>query len=374
MAAIEFRLPKGAILFTDGDGTAYEFREDLGEAHHGLSLFLMRRRTPEGHPRGKVLVKAVGIPRGGAEEGERFLKARAKLEEQVRLAKYLDHPGILRLHGLHKTDSAWYVITEHPTGQDLDDLMGLATEVDQWFSPEFALYVGAAVASALDHAHTAKDGQGNPLGIVHRAIDLGHVFVNWEGRVQVSDFGLAFSHLPKRVVSTRRRPQGDAYFAAPEVLLGGRGDARSDLFSLGLVMLELATGKNLLDAPDGVSEKIRAAVSEKRRTRVNRAIKRARLAGCEPTIEQTIWRAATYTAEDLDAVTAKLPQCLRVPLTKLLQRDPAARHQSAGQLETELRRWLGGTFGRDDAAKELSELKKAAGRVLADVEPDTVTS
>jgi eukaryotic-like serine/threonine-protein kinase len=374
MAAIEFRLPKGAILFTDGDGTAYEFREDLGEAHHGLSLFLMRRRSPEGHPRGKVLVKAVGVPRGGAREGERYVRARAKLEEQVRLAKYLDHPGILRVHGLHKTDSGWYVITDHPTGQDLDHLMGLATEVDQWFSPEFALYVGAAVASALDHAHTAKDGQGNPFGIVHRAIDLGHVFVNWEGRVQVSDFGLAFSHLPKRVVSTRRRPQGDAYFAAPEVLLGGRGDARSDLFALGLVMLDLSTGKNLLDAADGVSAKVRAAVSEKRRTRVNRAIKRARLAGCDPTIEQTIWRAATYTREDVDAATAKLPQCLRVPLSKLLQRSPSERYQTAGELETDLRRWLGGTFGRDDAAKELSELKKTAGKVLADVEPDTVTS
>jgi eukaryotic-like serine/threonine-protein kinase len=292
----------------------------------------------------------------------------------VRLAKYLDHPGILRVHGLHKTNAAWYVITDHPTGEDLDYLMGLATEVDQWFSPEFALYVGAAVAGALDHAHTAKDAKGNPLGIVHRAIGLGHVFVNWEGRVQVSDFGLAFSHLPNRVVSTRRRPQGDSYFAAPEVLLGGRGDARSDLFALGLVMLDLSTGKNLLDAADGVSEKTRAAVSEKRRTRVNRAIKRARLVGCDPTIEQTIWRAATYTQEDIDAATAKLPQCLRVPLSKLLQRSPSERYQTAGELETNLRRWLGGTFGRDDAATELSELKKAAGRVLADVEPETVTS
>jgi hypothetical protein len=53
------------------------------------------------------------------------------------------------------------------------------------------------------------DEKGNPLGIVHRAIDLAHVFVDWEARVQVSDFGLALSHLPGRVVSTIRRPQGD---------------------------------------------------------------------------------------------------------------------------------------------------------------------
>ncbi|MDY7233278.1 hypothetical protein [Hyalangium rubrum] len=132
--------------------------------------------------------------------------------------------------------------------------------------------------------------------------------------------------------------------------------------------------KNLLDAPNGVSAKVREAVSEKRRARANRAIKRARLAGCEPTIEQTIWRAATYTAEDLDAVTANLPQCLRVPLSKLLQRNPSERYQTAGELEADLRRWLGDSFRRGAAATELNELKKAAGKAMVDVEPDAMTS
>ncbi|MBN1210131.1 MAG: protein kinase, partial [Myxococcaceae bacterium] len=359
-------------------GVSYEFREDLGEAHHGLSLFLARRRTPEGHPRGKVLLKAVGIPRGGAEEGMRFVKARAKLEEQVRLATHLQHPGILRVHALHKTEGAWYVITEHPSGQALNDLMGLATEVDRWFSPFFTLYVGAAAASALEHAHTAKDEKGNPLGIVHRAIDLGHVFVDWEGRVQVSDFGLALSRLPGRVVSTVRRPRGDTYFASPEMLLGGRVDARSDLFTLGLVMLDMSTGKNLLDAPEGIPEAVKAALSKKQLARVKRAIKRASLAGCEPAVQQTIWRAATYTQEDIDAATAKLPQGLRVTLSKLLQRSPAARYQTAGELETDLRRWLGGQFGKSEAAAELKALKKDAGEVMFDLElkraDDTATA
>ncbi|KFE67277.1 serine/threonine protein kinase [Hyalangium minutum] len=368
MSAIEFRLPKGAILFSKG-GFSYEFRADLGEAHHGLSLFLARRRTPEGHPRGKVLLKAVGSPRGGAQEGRRFDKARAKLEEQVRLATYLQHPGILRVHDLHKTESAWYVITDHPAGQDLDDLMGLATELDRWFSPFFTLYVGAAVASALEHAHNTTDDKGNPLGIVHRAIDLGHIFVDWEGRVQVSDFGLALSTLPGRVASTVRRPQGDSYFASPEMLLGGKVDARSDLFALGLVMLEMSTGRSLLDTDMGVSDAAKAALSKKQLARVKRAIKRAKLAGCEPTIEQTIWRAATYTQGDIDAVTAKLPENLRVPLSRLLQHDAAARYQSAGELATELRGWLSQVdFGKSQAAAELKKLKADAGAVMVDLE------
>ncbi|HEX8698853.1 MAG TPA: protein kinase [Myxococcaceae bacterium] len=366
MSAIEFRLPRGAILFSDEEGVSYEFREHLGEAHHGLSLFLARRRTREGHPRGKVLLKAVGTPRGRM-EGMRILKARAKLEEQVRLAASLQHPGILRVHGLHKAEAAWYVITDHPAGQDLADLLALTSELARGFSPSFTMYVGAEVADALQHAHSARDEKGNPLGIVHRAIDLNHVFVDWEGAVQVSDFGLALSQLRGRVVSTVRRPQGDAYFASPEMLLGGRVDARSDLFALGLVMLDMSTGKNLLDADLGVPEAAKAALSAKQRARVKRAIKRARLAGCDSTIEQTIWRAATYTPEDIEAATATLPQSLRVPLSRLLQRSPAARYQTAGELAAELRRWLAGGFDQRDAAAELKDLKRAAGEIMVEM-------
>jgi serine/threonine protein kinase len=364
MSAIEFRLPKGAILFSTG-GFAYEFRENLGEAHHGLSLFLARRRTPEGHPRGKVLLKAIGLP--SCTEGRSVYRARAKLEEQVRLATHLEHPGILRVHGLHKAESAWYVITDHPSGHSLEDLLAIVSECGRWFSPFFALYVGAEVAGALAHAHSAKDERGNPLGIVHRAIDLGHVFMDWKGKVQVSDFGLALSRLPGRISSTVRRPQGDTYFASPEMLLGSSVDARSDLFTLGLVMLELSTGKNLLDAPDGVPEAAKAALGPKRLARVKRAIKRARLAGCPPSMEEVIWRAATYTQEDVDAVTAKLPESLRLPLRKLLQRSPAARFQSAGALVAELNGWLGGHFGMSKAAEELAGVAKDAGEVMVEL-------
>jgi serine/threonine protein kinase len=364
MSAIEFRLPKGAVLFSEG-GFSYEFREDLGEAHHGLSLFLARRRTPEGHQRGKVLLKAVGLPRGP--ESMRVDKARVKLDEQVRLATYLKHPGILRVHGMHKAEAAWYVITDHPSGNELTDLLALTSELARWFSPSFTMYVGAEVASALEHAHTARDAKGNPLGIVHRAIDLAHVFVDWEGTVQVSDFGLALSQLSGRIASTVRRPLGDSYFASPEMLLGGRVDARSDLFSLGLVMLEMSTGKNLLGTDLGVPDSVKASLSSRQRARVKRAIRRARLAGCAPTIDETIWRAATYTQEDIDAATAKLPQSLRVPLSKLLQRSPAARYQTARELATELRRWLAGSFDKGDAAAELKDLTKAAGEVMVEM-------
>nr|WP_244982047.1 protein kinase [Corallococcus exercitus] len=380
--AIEFKLPRGAILFVD-DEWAYEFRDDLGEAHHGLSLFLARRRTLEGnHPRGKVLLKAVGRP--SVEEGARVKRARAKLEEQVRLATYLQHPGILRVHGLRKTEGAWYVITDCPGGYHLNDLLTVVSECRRWFSPLFALYVGAQVASALEHAHTAKDEQGNPLGIVHRAIDLEHVFMDWDGTVQVADFGLALSNLPGRVATTMRRPLRGAHYSSPEMLLTGRVDARSDLYMLGLVMLELATGKSLLYPPDGVREEVKTALSRRARARVKRAIKRARLAGCDRATEEVIWRAATYTSEDVDAATAKLPEALRLPLRKLLHRSPSERYQTAGELAGELRRWHGEAYGKREVAAEIRRAIKGAGEALDELDlqsplaggraPDSITT
>lgn len=366
MSASEFRLPRGAILFMR-DGFQYEFREDLGEVHHGLSLLLARRRTSEGSIRGKVLLKAASVSQ--LLEPPRVKRARAKLEEQVRLATYLDHPVILRVHGLHKAEGCWYVITEHPSGHSINTLLTLAGECGGRFSPLFALHVGARVAEALEHAQEAKDEKGRPLNIVHRALDVEHLFVDWNGDVQVSDFGLAMSDLPGRVSSTVHRPHGDAFYSSPEMLLTGRVDARSDLFALGNVLLELATGKNLLDAPDTLTEEVKGSLSVRQRRRVRHSIKRAQLAGSQPLVADAIWRAATYTQADLEALTAQLPQGLGLVLRKLLQPHPDDRHQSARELAADLRCWLGegDAYGREDASAELHEMARRAREVMVEL-------
>jgi len=364
MEASEFHIPTGAILFSEG-GVSYEFRKHLGEANHGLSLFLARKRTAEG-PGGRVFLKAIGLPSGRA--GARASKAREKLEEEVRLSSALEHPGILRVFGLHKAEGAWYVITEHPEANRLEDLLTLAMERDGYFSPSFVLYVGAQVADALHHAHTRTDERGRPLGIVHRAVNPATIFMDWRGAVKLADFGLALSSLPGRVASTVRRPQGDAYYSSPEVLMGFKPDDRSDLFSLGLVMLELATGKNLLSAPDGVPEAVKATLSRSKRGRVGRAVKRAQKAGCPDEVEGMIWRAATYTPEELDALTKDLPQALKVPLCKLLARSRSERFQTAGEAADALRGWLGVSFGQREAADELATIAEEGADRLAELD------
>ncbi len=96
-----------------------------------------------------------------------------------------------------------------------------------------------------------------------------------------------------------------------------------------------------------------ASLPTKKRRRVPRAVKRATLAGAPPLVSDAIWRAATLTAADVDAMTEGLPQGLRVTLNRLLRVAPRERYQSAGELAADLTAWLGGTFTKADAAAEL---------------------
>jgi eukaryotic-like serine/threonine-protein kinase len=363
-----FAVPKGAILF-ELDGIQYEVREDLGKDERGISRLVARQRIGE-EVKEKVLLKAVGGSSGLLIT--KLLRARAKLEEQVRLAKHLEHPGVHRVHGLKKTEGTWYVITEYPRGNKLSTLINLVGECRHWYTPQFTMYIGARVADVLEHAHSAKDERGRPLNIVHRAIDPDNVYLEWDGIVRVSDFGLSLSTLPGRIPSTVRRLNGDGFYSSPEMILGKRVDSRADLFSLGMTLLELSTGKNLLDAPDSLTAEVKASLTATKLRRVKRSIKRARLSKGSPLLEDVIWRAATYTEADVEHATDKLPEGLRMTLRKLLHPEPSKRYQTAGELGVDLRHWLGEmAFSPDDAIKEVKRVMNEAGSHMANTELDS---
>ncbi|MFB1485431.1 serine/threonine protein kinase, partial [Corallococcus sp. RDP092CA] len=197
---------------------------------------------------GKVLVKCVPLPEGPATE--RFLRARARLEEEVRLAQFLQHPNIARVHGLFEMKHGLGAILEHVEGFSLNTLLDIAQLRGRYFSEAFILYVGAEVAAALAHASSRTDDAGNALGIVNRDINPSCIRLRPGGGVALTDFGVAFSLLQGRPSTTMPRPVGDVIYTAPEVLLGEAADARSDLFSLGLTLLEFATGRHLYDPGD----------------------------------------------------------------------------------------------------------------------------
>jgi serine/threonine-protein kinase len=188
--------------------------------------------------------------------------------------------------------------------------------------------------------------------------------------VKLTDFGLALSKLSGRIASTVQRPHGNAYYSSPEALLGLPLDARSDLFQLGLALYEVATGSHPFDPPDGLPAEVAERLSAKERAGVERAISDAKETGLDDAVEALILRAATYTPQDLEQLVAKVSEPLRAPLSKLLQRNPAERYQTAEELEAAFRAHLDrlGSYGAKDASAEISKVLTEAGEQLVGLE------
>jgi serine/threonine protein kinase len=348
--------PEGVTLFSHG-AVSYEFLRMLETTNHGESVMLAQLRTHAG-PGDRVVVRALS-PTSDRYKPETLARMRARLEEETRLASYLEHPNIARILGRHEVQGVLYVVSEFVPGPSLRTLITAAMMRGVRMSEAFALYVGAEVASALHHAHTRTDAQGRPLGIVHRDVNPARIRLRPSGRVTLTDFALARSLLPGRVATSLPRPQGDAYYGSPEALLGEELDARADLFALGVVMLELTAWRGLYDTANARASDLEAALTPDVRQKVLAAQGTALAAELPDAVDDYILRAATFSPRDVEEITEKLAPPLRSILRALLQRRPEARYTSAAALEAELRAGLAALGAPYGAAEACDEARRA---------------
>ncbi|MEX1310432.1 MAG: protein kinase [Candidatus Sulfomarinibacteraceae bacterium] len=175
------------------------------------------------------------LPPELAEDGDR----RSRFEAEAKAASAINHPNITHIYDVGEADGVHFIAMEFVDGDDLGDKLGSAPlGVDE------ILDIGAQTADALAEAHDR--------GIVHRDIKPGNIMIDPRGRVRVLDFGLAKlrpSALDEAddqaVTETMTQPGtvvGTVRYMSPEQALGKPIDARSDIFSLGVVLYELATG------------------------------------------------------------------------------------------------------------------------------------
>ncbi|MCP3142650.1 serine/threonine protein kinase [Pyxidicoccus xibeiensis] len=361
--------PPGIVLFRR-DGIAYEMVEDMGLGSHGERIVLAIKRGKGQADLGRVIIKTLGLPT--LTDAARV--ARMRLVEEVQLATYLNHQNIARVYGLYESRTTLHVILEAVSGRSLESLLNLAHGRGRYFSENFMLHIGAQVAGALAHAHGSRDEKGQPLRIVHRAIDPTRIRVKLSGKAKLTDFGLASAQLPGRRTVRLPRARGDAYYTSPEALLGEPEDTRSDVFILGLVLLEFATGRHLLCPPDLLPRELLQKVPDHDRERIGDAIARAQDAWTEPDMGELVLRAATFTMEDVAKATQGLSAPVRTLFARLLRREPAERIPSATEVENRMRKLLHerGNYGHAEAAAELHTALVDAGEALAaDAEPGT---
>lgn len=163
-------------------------------------------------------------------------EAFALLLAEAQLVQRLSHGNIVQVFDFGVDAQTPYLVMEHVDGISLADLLRDARERDAAIDASAALFVVESVCAALEYAHTAVDEAERPLGLVHRDVTPANILLSREGRVMLTDFGIA----RLSAVGAEGRAIGTPGYRAPEQAAGEAVDRRADVYSLGVVIAELA--------------------------------------------------------------------------------------------------------------------------------------
>src|SRR5947209_5717285 len=169
-----------------------------------------------------------------------------RFEQEARAASVLNHPNIITVHEIGESEGRRFIVTEFVEGRTLRERLG-----EGRFDVGDALDICAQVAGALAKAHDA--------GIVHRDIKPENVMVDEEGHVKVLDFGIAKRLAPAPSIDTEAPTSaqvntaagvvlGTSTYMSPEQVRGLELDARTDIWSLGVVLYEMVAGRAPFEA------------------------------------------------------------------------------------------------------------------------------
>jgi serine/threonine protein kinase len=170
-------------------------------------------------------------------------RARTLFENEARITSLMRHPNVVRGFDHGVLDERLYLVLEHLAGPNLEAVFERCHQLGQQVPVAVCRSVGLALCDALHYVHELSD-EARPLGIVHRDVSPANVLLTRDGALKLLDFGLA-----------RREEEADAVepgallgsvaYVAPEQLEGEAVDRRADIFSVGVIVHELLTGRRL---------------------------------------------------------------------------------------------------------------------------------
>lgn len=219
-----------------------------------------------------------------------------RFNTEAQAAASLSHPNIVSIYdvGHEEENNLYYIVMELVQGKTLKEIIN-AEGVLSW---KWSLNIAMQIASALELAHKN--------GIIHRDIKPHNIIITEDGIAKVTDFGIAKA-VSNSTITAFGTTIGSVHYFSPEQAKGGITDAKSDLYSLGVVMYEMLTGKVPFDADTPVSVALK--------------------------------HMQEYAREPID-INNEIPSAVNKIVVKAMQKDPINRYNSATEMLGDLRKAL----------------------------------
>ena len=184
----------------------------------------------------------------------RFVAIKILRPEYIRDPKFIDsfrresqsaaglsHPNIVSVYDVGREGNIYYIVMELLDGENLSDLISRKAPLDE----KQVIDIARKIASALSFAHKKK--------IIHRDVKPHNILITDDGTVKIADFGIARAVNSSTIVNNTSTVMGSVHYLSPEQAKGGYVDARSDIYSLGIVMYDMLTGNVPFDGENAVS-------------------------------------------------------------------------------------------------------------------------
>ena len=198
------------------------YRIDAVAARSGMASIFRGTDLRNGHP------VAIKVPHPEMESDPVFFE---RFHREQEIGQRLDHPGVMKVLG-DDDQSQVYMVMEWVDGRLLRQILNEQRKLP----PDRALRIALGILDALDYIHNH--------GVVHRDLKPENIMVDPDDHVKLIDFGIAANAGARRLTFVKlSQTMGTPDYISPEQVKGGRGDARSDLYAMGVMLYEMLTGK-----------------------------------------------------------------------------------------------------------------------------------
>jgi serine/threonine protein kinase len=179
--------------------------------------------------------------------------------DEAKVSVLLQNANIVRIYDFGKIRDNYFIAMECVEGKDAKLILRKLAERRKLLPREFAVYIAMEAAKGLDYAHKRTTLQGQPLSIVHRDVSPSNLLVSYSGEVKVADFGIVKAANCAEDTGAGML-KGKFEYMSPEQASGLELDRRSDIFSLGIILHEMLTGRRLFKTEDEIRtlERIKA--------------------------------------------------------------------------------------------------------------------